>query len=431
MKIAFVHQPIFYVPITRSISVPMLTHEIARRLAKSHEVLVYAAGRDFEKRVVNEEGVHYQGMPVGIDKWLLKALKGWRKLSGFNDPTKPPFGSDFYYPNYIWQVAKDLKAQQCDVVHILNLSQAIPVIRALNPNIKIVLRMGMDWLTLLDRAMVERRLQQVDLIIGCSEYLTEGIRNRFPQLADRCQTVHNGIAAEDYLGINHGQRSAPGNVKRLLFTGRVSPEKGVHVLLDAFEKVVEQYPEVQLEIVGKEAILPLSELIHLSDNPQVKELADFYPGSYLANLKGRISLEVANKITFTGGVPHSKLNHYLQNADIFIHPSIFDDPFPNAVLEAMAAGLPVIATRTGGIVESVEDGKTGLLVERSNAEMLAVAILRLLSDEPLRASMAQASQQRALREFSWEKVVETLLCEYQNLLQLPKNRLVLCEEAKL
>lgn len=421
MKIAFVHQPIFFVPVNKSISVPLLVHEIASRLAKSHEVIVYAAANGSHKKVVDDDGIHYQGVPVSVDKFLLKVLKGWRKLTGFRNPKQPPFGSNTYYSRYIWEVANDLKKQQCDIVHILNLSQAIPVIRALNPNIKIVLRMGMDWLAQLDKKMVEQRLKDVDLIIGCSEYITDRIRKRFPQFADRCQTVHNGTDVDRFLSQNNSDEMPSNSPKQLLFVGRVSPEKGVHVLIDAFQKVVKEYPQVQLQIVGKATMLPLSELVAMSDHPNVQELASFYPGDYLSNLQNRMSPDVASQVVFTGNVSHAKLDDYFQKADIFIHPSIFDDPFPNAVLEAIASGLPIVATCAGGVVESVADGKTGLLVERSDADALAEAILRLLTDDELRTSMGQAARQRALEMFSWERTVADLLSHYTHLLEGEKT----------
>ena len=82
------------------------------------------------------------------------------------------------------------------------------------------------------------------------------------------------------------------------------------------------------------------------------------------------------------------------------------------VIEAMAAGVPVVATRGGGIPETVIDRKTALLVERGNASALAEAINCLLSDEKLRKSIAKAGRERATEFFSWDKTVERLLQLY-------------------
>jgi len=81
----------------------------------------------------------------------------------------------------------------------------------------------------------------------------------------------------------------------------------------------------------------------------------------------------------------------------------------------MATGVPVVATRVGGLVESIEDDKTGLVVEPGDAPALAKAILRLLTDETLRIAMGKAARKRAMKLFSWERISESLLCCYKNL----------------
>ena len=82
------------------------------------------------------------------------------------------------------------------------------------------------------------------------------------------------------------------------------------------------------------------------------------------------------------------------------------------MIEAMAAGVPVIATRGGAFQEIIEHGTTGLLVERGNSDALAKAIARLLSDGQLRKSMGLAGRQRAQTLYSWEHVVKQLLRQY-------------------
>jgi len=85
------------------------------------------------------------------------------------------------------------------------------------------------------------------------------------------------------------------------------------------------------------------------------------------------------------------------------------------IVEAMATGVPIVATRGGGTPELVVDGETGLLVERGDASALAEAILRLLSDEKLRKSMGRAARKRAVELFSWDQIVKNLLYLYQEI----------------
>jgi len=208
--------------------------------------------------------------------------------------------------------------------------------------------------------------------------------------------------------------------KRLLFVGRVSPEKGLHVLLDAFQKVIERYPRTRLEIVGPASLVSIELLVTLSDDPKVADLASFYSGSYFSHLRDKLPSGVAPQVCFTGSVPYSQLTNHYRNGDVYVQPS-FSEAFGMPVAEAMASGLPVVAARVGGIPEVVVNGKTGLLVESGDATALAEAILRLFEDEDLRKSMAKAGRQRILELFSWERIVESLLRQYKSICKCDGN----------
>jgi glycosyltransferase involved in cell wall biosynthesis len=91
------------------------------------------------------------------------------------------------------------------------------------------------------------------------------------------------------------------------------------------------------------------------------------------------------------------------------------DSFGIPVVEAMASGAPVVATRSGGVVETVKDRETGFIVEKNDAYRMAQALLRLLENDALRESMGKAGRERALTCFSWDKVAEDMLKRYQRL----------------
>lgn len=418
MKIAFVNQPGgSVVPPVQDGSIEIWTYEVARRLARSGDVIFYAKRGRFQKKVQHYEGVHYRRVSVAVDHWLIRLLK---RFSGFRNVRRPLFSSGLYYLGYILQVANNLRRHKCDIVHVHNYAQFVPVIRAFNPKIKIVLHMHCEWLTQLDRGMIERRLGKADLVIGCSEYITETIRRSFPQFASRCQPIFQGVDVNQFVG-KSGDRATKGkDAKRLLFVGRVSPEKGLHVLLQAFEKVLERYPQVQLEIVGPKRQLPLEYLVALSDDDKVSGLASFYDGrsrrSYFYHLQRRLTPNLASHVTFCGSVPYANVINHYRDADILVNPSL-SESFGRSLIEAMACQMPVIATRVGGMVEIVEDGKTGLLVAPGDATALAEAILRILSDEGLRNSMGQAGRQRVLQCFSWGRIAESLLRLYKHTLR--------------
>jgi glycosyltransferase involved in cell wall biosynthesis len=331
----------------------------------------------------------------------------------FRKPQRPLFASGVAYSEYSLKVARDIRKRGCNFVHISNFSQIVPIVRFLNPAVKIALHMHCEWLNQLDSRIIRRRLRKCDLVIGCSDYITDRIRRAFPQLAARCHTVYNGVDVSRF--VPDKNRAGSNGVKRLLFVGRIWPDKGPHVLLEAFKQVTERYPQVQLELVGWKQGPPPEYVVNLSDDEQVRKLAPLYNANYSSYLGHMLPPEIAERVSFHKALAHPELAGHYRNADILVSPSVWNEPFGIPLIEAMATGIPVIATRGGGFPEIVQEGKTGLLVSRGDAEELAEAILRLLEDEDLSRSMGEAGRQRVLERFSWDTIAENLLSEYRSL----------------
>ncbi|MGD1713937.1 glycosyltransferase family 4 protein [Dapis sp. BLCC M172] len=422
MKIAFVSQPLDVVIPPSQNSIGIWTYQVARRLAHSHNVIVYVKKTRSKQKIENDENINYKLIWALPNSILLKLSD---KLARFSNPKKPLYTANFYNLEYILQVALDLRKQQCDIIHVQNCPQFIPIIRVFNPQSKILLHMHCEWLTQLDYEMIENHLQKVDLVIGCSEYITDKVRRRFPHFASKCQTVFNGVNLEKFTNELNQKRQKDDEIKKLLCVGRVSQEKGIHILLEAFKKVVEEYPQVHLNIVGPFEELPKSFIVSLSDdNQKVAQLASFYqtdkvtgkPISYLEQLKNKITPEIAEKVNFCGPAAHTKIPKYYQEADIFISSS-FSEAFGIPNVEAMASKLPVIGTLVGGIPEIIVNEKTGLLIESGDYLALAAAILRLIKDDNLREEMGENGYERAIQLFSWKSITETLVKQYKDILE--------------
>jgi glycosyltransferase involved in cell wall biosynthesis len=273
--------------------------------------------------------------------------------------------------------------------------------------------MHCDWLTQLSSGMIEHRLKATDLIVGCSDFVTQKIREKYPEYAPRCYTVPNGVSLEKF---NRTEVPLRRNDKiRLIYVGRISPEKGIHVLLDAFERIAQRYSNVVLEIVGPAGAAPMDFIVNISDEEKVRGLAAYYMENYLRYLKNRLPACIAERVTFTGFVPNDNLADHYTTADILINPS-FSESFGMSLIEAMACGLPVVATRVGGMPEIVEEGRTGLLVESGNVVELSNAISTLIENESLRRDMGQAGQDRAVQMFTWENVVGKLYDSYMKVI---------------
>ncbi|MDY6949999.1 MAG: glycosyltransferase family 4 protein [Thermodesulfobacteriota bacterium] len=410
LKIAFVNQPWnSAIPPVQAGSIAIWTYQIARHLSKTCDVVVYGRAES-KNRVKYDEGVQYRYVQTWPDTTLRRLFD---TSSRWCPARRPLFASRLYYLRYSLQIAKDLRKKDCDVVHLHNFSQFVPIIYSRNPSIKTLLHMHCEWLTQLDRTIVEPRLAKTDIVTGCSKYITDSIREAFPQYANRCRVTHNGVDIRtfSYLSNRETRKKGP---RRILFVGRITPEKGLDVLLDAFEKVVAHYPGVDLHIIGPFALTSPEFISGLSDDEQISALAPLYSQNYLTHLRQRATSRLGNKVAFSGFVPHSQLVDHYRNADILVNPS-FSESFGMSLIEAMATGLPVVATRAGGMPEVVEHQKTGILVAPGDASALASALLYLLSNDSARSSMARAARKRVTNIFSWESVSAKLLGLYQGM----------------
>jgi glycosyltransferase involved in cell wall biosynthesis len=114
-------------------------------------------------------------------------------------------------------------------------------------------------------------------------------------------------------------------------------------------------------------------------------------------------------------IPRQELLARYYSSDIFAFPPIWDEGFGLPPVEAMASGLPVVATRSGTVVETVLDGETGFLVEKNNVEQLAQALLFLVKNDDSRELMGRAGRRRALKYFTWDQVATRMNERYTQL----------------
>jgi glycosyltransferase involved in cell wall biosynthesis len=125
-------------------------------------------------------------------------------------------------------------------------------------------------------------------------------------------------------------------------------------------------------------------------------------------------LQLGDRFTFAGGISDPRT--FLCDADLFVLPSR-SEGFSNAIVEAMAAALPVVATDVGGNAEAVLDGVTGRIVQPENSEALAAAMREVLADPEKAKTMGQAGRQRVADRFTTEAMMRQLTAVYQSLLK--------------
>jgi glycosyltransferase involved in cell wall biosynthesis len=421
MKIAFVFPPMWSPHSDGSLQI--WNRQVTTHLSKSCDVLVYS-GLFGLKSDENIDGVQYRRFSTRWDNGFLKQFRFIRGFLGVNGPL---FKSDLWYAGYYLRVALDLRRKACDIVHVHYYPQFASLIKRLNPKLRVILHMHGEWLTQVKFNNLNSRLRQIDLVVSCSGFITKSIVSRFPQIASRCRTVPMGVSA-DFFSIGSKNRRADNSSSlHLLCVGRISPEKGIHILLDAFELIIRKFPNIALTIVGPEWVAPREDITDLSlEEDIIAGLAPFYSNSYLVQLKRKLSPDAAKRVTFAGLVAHRDVPAFYKEADIYIGPSLYES-FGVSIIEAMTAGVPVVATRVGAVPEVISEGESGLVVDSNNPRAIADAVVKLLTNSQLRNSMSFAAREMIWKRFSWETICSALVETY---LEVLDHRTVSLDQAE-
>lgn len=416
MRIAIVSQPIDPVLPPAQGSIGLWTYHAGHALSRlGHDVRVYARLGRSQYRADRNDGPRYRfvpTVPARVRSRLNVAAPATRGDEGL-----PPYARLLSDIDYSTQVGLATRLERPEVAHVHNFTQFVPVLRKLNPGMRIALHMNCEWLTQLDEEAMARRIETADVVLGSSNYITNLVTERFPQYAERCRTLYNGFDQERFspapTSDAEGRPSAEDREDIVLFVGRISPEKGVHDLIDAFCRVAPSFPRAKLKLVGPVAALRRDFIVDQSDDPLVRSLGAVYDeGDYYEYLQRLIPSGLEDRIEFAGSVPQAELPRLYREGAFLVNPS-YSESFGMTVVEALACETPVVAARVGGMQEIVEDGETGLFIERGNREDIASALARMLGDTALRERMGRAGRASVTRRFSWDAVARSAVEAYE------------------
>ncbi|MBW4645950.1 MAG: glycosyltransferase family 4 protein [Goleter apudmare HA4340-LM2] len=238
-----------------------------------------------------------------------------------------------------------------------------------------------SWtILMMQRQMWQRWRNAFDLVVA----LSHGMKTKLEAAGiTPIEVVHNGVPSRL-------MRPPLGELPTVAFAGRLVPEKGVRLLLQAFARAIAQVPKARLLIAGQGV-----------EEASLRVLAE--------------ELGVASQVTWLGHIPRSEMEKHFDSAWVQVVPSQWEEPFGNVTTEAMMRGTAVIASAVGAQPEIVSEGRTGFLIPPHDLEALTAALVRLLLNPVLAEQMGQAGHQRAHTQFSEDRCTERFLEIYQQL----------------
>lgn len=251
----------------------------------------------------------------------------------------------------------------------------------------------------------QRCIEKAEFINTVSQYIANTVIQRFPDARAKMNVVYSAVDASKYYPYwtEEGARIKEAmklkhdlqHHRVVLYVGRLSVKKGVHVLLRAMEKVMGSHKNVALVIVGSKWY-------------GKNELDD-----YTKSIREQ-SRKLSGPVVFTGFVTPSEISKYYSMGDVFVCASQWNEPLARVHYEAMAAGLPFITTNRGGNAEIAEGYGNGIVMnEYNDPAVMAENICYLLDNPDKSLEMGLIGRKLAEREFHWERVTSEMLSKFQ------------------
>lgn len=372
MKIAILTSGILPVPAVQGGAVENLIDFYLdyNNIYKLHDITIYSIKdpKTNKHKATLSNVNHYYYIDTNS---ILGKIRKWLYLKNNGRNEYYHYSIEFFLERAI----QHIKKKSYDVIIIENRpGYTIKVKNATNATL--VIHQGNDFLN--NRVKNSKEIYDfASIIINTSDYITNCVKT-IDSTGVKCKTVLNGIDTNKFYNSKALERNMLGLTDKdfvVVYSGRLTREKGILELIQSLIPL-KNYSCIKLLILGAS--------FYGNDKkptPFIKELTD-------------ISSAIRDKVIYTGYIDYSKIPSYLKMADIAVVPSVWDEPFGLTVVEAMAAGLPLITTRSGGIPEICEGVAT--IIERNDiVNNLTTSILDLYNHPKKRKEMATASLERS------------------------------------
>lgn len=295
------------------------------------------------------------------------------------------------------EIVKEIIQIRPDVIHVQDLIMAAPalLIKRIYKIPYAVWGQGNDvyqpdWFSKLTRNIM---MQHANAVLA----LTDDMKRIMQDICMReIYVVPNGIDLKRFKPSL--VRKKERKTKKIIFVGRLHPEKGIKYLIEAMPIVLQEMENTELLIVGDGI-----------ERSRLEEIIE--------------TQGINDQIMFTGALQQKKIPEIMYDADVFVIPSL-SESFGIVIIEAMAAGLPIIATNVGGIPFIIDEGFNGYLINPKRSDEIANKILFLLQNDKEREIISANNQKKALM-FSWDMVAKKLENIYLSMLKTSKSEYIL------
>jgi len=381
VKVAIVAPEKLPVPPTSGGAVEFVIYEQAKLLSKYYNISVVSKPGD----TTHNEKFSFLNIN---DSFANKICEKIIQKASSNNPIRI-LAKLYNVVTYSMKVAIKLN-NKYKIIYIHNDPNFIPIIKLFNSKSKIVLHMHNDHFNRYKflHSHYQMVLNNTDKLICVSKYIKNQICENYNISEEKITVVLNGVDTHLFKRYSLRERNLLRNKynvwdrRILLYVGRLNYDKGVHVIISA------------LKILDRSDCV----LIIAGSSWFKNGLKNKYTEDLINNSK-----DLKDQIIFTGYITGKDLYVLYSSADIFICPSIWKDPSPLVLYEALASQIPIICTRTGGSSEIIKDGRTGILIRPNNPIELANTIKRLLNNRKLSNNLANAGRKYSLTNYTWSK----------------------------
>lgn len=293
----------------------------------------------------------------------------------------------YLFPLLLWT----MRNKRCDILH----ANTNPYLLYLPKAKKKILHLHSSIAGIINNSYL-RAIKRADAVICVSKFNKKELITLTDYPAEKIYVAYNGVDIEKFdsaSGDEIRHRFNFGDEFIILYCGQIGEIKGLVYLIKAFKRISQQYSRAKLVVAGSSQ---LWDWRSEADRVYEKRIQ-------------RMSRDL--DIHFLGKVTYEVIPFIYKACDVFVLPSI-QEGLPLSILEAMASGKPVIATRVGGISEVIEDGVNGFLVPPKSVEDLADSITKLIEDKDLKAKMGREGK-KIVQNYSWKKTADSVMRVYE------------------